>query len=86
MKYFLILFVFFGFTSSLNAADEKSKEIEMPKTFVLGDPIKGSELVESCAACHGVDGNSMVTDWPKLSDKIKNICMSNYCILEMDQG
>ena len=67
MKYFLILFVFFGFTSSLNAADEKSKEIEMPKTFVLGDPIKGSELVESCAACHGVDGNSMVTDWPKLS-------------------
>ena len=67
MKYFLILFVFFGFTVSINAAEEKSKEIEMPKTFVLGDPIKGSELVESCAACHGVDGNSMVTDWPKLS-------------------
>ena len=67
MKYFLILFVFYGFIASINAAEEKSKEIEMPKTFISGDPTKGAELVSTCAACHGVDGNSMVTDWPNLS-------------------
>ena len=27
----------------------------------------GAQLVDSCAACHGVDGNSISTDWPKLS-------------------
>ena len=27
----------------------------------------GAQLVDSCAACHGADGNSISTDWPKLS-------------------
>ena len=39
----------------------------MPETFISGDATKGSQLVESCAACHGADGNSISTDWPKLS-------------------
>ena len=67
MKYSLILFVYFGLTIGLDAADDKSKEIEMPETFISGDANKGSQLVESCAACHGVDGNSISTDWPKLN-------------------
>lgn len=67
MKYYFIYFIFFSFSLSAIAADDKSKEIEMPTTFVSGDANKGSQLVESCAACHGADGNSIITDWPKLS-------------------
>ena len=67
MKYYFIYFIFFSFSLSAIAADDKSKEIEMPATFVSGDANKGSQLVESCAACHGADGNSIITDWPKLS-------------------
>ena len=67
MKYYFIYFIFFSFSLSAITADDKSKEIEMPTTFVSGDANKGSQLVESCAACHGADGNSIITDWPKLS-------------------
>ncbi len=67
MKYFLIFFIFFGATNGLDAADDKSKEIEMPEIFISGNAAKGSQLVESCAACHGADGNSISTDWPKLN-------------------
>ena len=67
MKHFLIFFVFFGLALGIDAADDKTKEIEMPETFISGDATKGSELVESCAACHGADGNSISTDWPKLN-------------------
>ena len=67
MKYFLIFYIFFSFAGILSAADDKSKEMEMPESFISGNANKGSELVESCAACHGADGNSISTDWPKLS-------------------
>jgi cytochrome c553 len=67
MKYFLILFILVGFSSLSDGAEDKSKKMEMPKTFSSGDADKGSQLVESCAACHGADGNSISTDWPKLA-------------------
>ena len=67
MKYLLILFILVGFSSLSDAAEDKSKKMEMPKTFSSGDADKGSQLVESCAACHGADGNSISTDWPKLA-------------------
>lgn len=67
MKYSLIFFIFFGLAIEVNAADNQSKELELPETFISGDATKGSQLVESCAACHGADGNSISTDWPKLS-------------------
>ena len=37
--------------------------------FLLGagDPKSGESKVAVCAACHGADGNSISTDWPKLS-------------------
>jgi len=41
--------------------------MELPETFISGDASVGAQLVDSCAACHGVDGNSISTDWPKLS-------------------
>ena len=67
MKYSLLYFIFFVLSVDVNAADDKSKEIELPETFISGNANKGSLLVETCAACHGVDGNSISTDWPKLS-------------------
>ena len=39
----------------------------MYKRQQSGDAEKGSQLVESCAACHGADGNSISPDWPKLA-------------------
>ena len=37
--------------------------------FLLGagDPKSGESKVAVCSACHGADGNSISTDWPKLS-------------------
>ena len=67
MKYSLPYFIFFVLSVDVNAADDKSKEMELPETFISGDPSVGAQLVDSCAACHGVDGNSISTDWPKLS-------------------
>ena len=67
MKYSLLYFIFFVLSVDVNAADDKSKEMELPETFISGDPSVGAQLVDSCAACHGVDGNSISTDWPKLS-------------------
>ena len=67
MKYFLIFFVFLGFFSSIESAEAGSKKIVVPENFQSGDAKKGSHLVESCAACHGADGNSISPDWPKLA-------------------
>ena len=67
MKYSLLYFIFFVLSAVVNAADDKSKEMELPETFISGDASVGAQLVDSCAACHGVDGNSISTDWPKLS-------------------
>jgi len=32
-----------------------------------GDPLKGADKVQTCSACHGVDGNSQVGLWPSLA-------------------
>ncbi|GIS49288.1 MAG: hypothetical protein Ct9H90mP22_8760 [Gammaproteobacteria bacterium] len=50
----------------------------MPDNFVSGDSERGSQLVESCSACHGTDGNSISSDWPKLAGQNKSIYMNNY--------
>lgn len=33
----------------------------------VGDPVAGQEKAAVCAACHGMDGNSQVTIWPKIA-------------------
>ncbi|MEM1080634.1 MAG: c-type cytochrome [Pseudomonadota bacterium] len=33
----------------------------------VGDPVAGQEKSAICAACHGTDGNSQVTIWPKIA-------------------
>ena len=67
MKYSLLYFIFFVLPVDVNAADDKSKEMELPETFISGDASVGAQLVDSCAACHGVDGNSVVGQWPTLA-------------------
>ena len=34
---------------------------------VRGDAAEGERLSKVCAGCHGVDGNSLVPNWPKLA-------------------
>ena len=68
MKYSFIIFLFLLISStSLVAADKNDKKIKMPETFSSGSIDNGSKLVESCSACHGSDGNSISSDWPKLA-------------------
>ena len=35
--------------------------------FAAGDATKGKALTATCAACHGIDGNSVNPIWPKLA-------------------
>ncbi len=35
--------------------------------FAAGDAAKGKALTATCAACHGMDGNSVNPIWPKLA-------------------
>lgn len=37
------------------------------QALAVGDPAAGQAKSAICAACHGVDGNSMVATWPKLA-------------------
>lgn len=37
------------------------------QAFAKGDATAGQTKSAICAACHGVDGNSMVPNWPKLA-------------------
>ena len=73
MKYSLLYFIFFVLSVDVNAADDKSKEMELPETFISGDPSVGAQLVESVPI--GLSSQ----------DRIKDIFMNNLNTLEMDQ-
>ena len=47
MKYSLIFFISFILSAGINAADDKTKEIELPEIFISGDAAIGAELVDS---------------------------------------
>lgn len=34
-----------------------------------GDPLAGQSKAAVCAACHGMDGNSQIAEWPKLAEQ-----------------
>ena len=67
MKSFLILIASFGLAFNAFAAEKSLSPEDMPDGFKSGDSSAGSDLVGSCVACHGADGNSVNTDWPKLA-------------------
>lgn len=59
----LLLSLIILVSGSIFAASDKA-EIKAVKR---GDPQAGSELVATCAGCHGADGNSVVGQWPTLA-------------------
>ena len=59
----LLLSLIILVSGSIYAASDKA-EIKAVKR---GDPLAGSELVATCAGCHGADGNSIVGQWPTLA-------------------
>ena len=67
MKSFLVFIVSFSLIFSINAAEKSAGAEDMPHGFKIGDAAKGSALVGVCASCHGADGNSISSDWPKLA-------------------
>ena len=67
MKSFLVFIASFSLIFSINAAEKSAGAEDMPQGFKSGDAEKGSVLVGVCDSCHGVDGNSISSDWPKLA-------------------
>ena len=67
MKLLLVIITSFSMTFNISAAEKASHSEDMPNGFKQGNADKGSELVATCAACHGSDGNSINSDWPKLA-------------------
>ena len=63
IKKLLILSLLVSSLSVFAAAGEMAEAKPMKK----GDAEKGSKLVGTCVACHGVDGNSVVGQWPTLA-------------------
>ena len=59
----LLLSLIILVSGSIYTASDKT-EIKAVKR---GDPQAGSELVATCAGCHGADGNSVVGQWPTLA-------------------
>ena len=67
MKLLLVIITSFSMTFNISAAENASHSEDMPHGFKQGNADKGSELVATCSACHGSDGNSINSDWPKLA-------------------
>ena len=62
-KFLLLSFLVSSFSVFAAAAGEMAEVKPMKR----GDAEKGSKLVGTCVACHGVDGNSVVGQWPTLA-------------------
>ena len=49
-------------------SETHSNKPQAPVKFEYrGDAAKGKELSTTCAACHGADGNSMISAFPKIA-------------------
>jgi cytochrome c553 len=51
----------------------------------VGDPEAGADKAASCAACHGMDGNSPAPEWPKLAGQHEDYGL-RHTILVRDGG
>lgn len=67
MRSFLVFIASFSLIFSVNAAEKFAGAGDMPQGYKSGDAEEGSALVGVCASCHGADGNSINSDWPKLA-------------------
>ena len=46
--------------------------VAMSGSALAGDPEAGKDASESCAACHGVDGNSTTASFPKIAGQYES--------------
>lgn len=51
---------------------------------LTGDPSRGKTKTETCVACHGADGNSSVTMWPKIAGQHQSYLLTQ--MLEFQKG
>jgi cytochrome c553 len=42
-------------------------EVKIPDLLAVGDAQSGAELIATCSACHGAQGQSTNSDWPSLA-------------------
>jgi cytochrome c553 len=63
----LIFSAFILLLAPLFYAASDSGANKVAKAPLRGDPISGEGKVMVCAGCHGVDGNSLVGQWPTLA-------------------
>ena len=63
----LIFSAFILLLAPLFYAASDSGASKVAKAPLRGDPISGEGKVMVCAGCHGVDGNSVVGQWPTLA-------------------
>ena len=63
----LIFSAFILLLAPLLYAASDSGARKVAKAPLRGDPISGEGKVMVCAGCHGVDGNSVVGQWPTLA-------------------
>jgi cytochrome c553 len=50
--------------------------------FAKGDAAAGQAKSAICAACHGMDGNSMVPTWPKLAGQHENYLVRQVTLIK----
>ena len=67
MKSFLILIASFSLAFNAHAAEKSLSFRKICPKDLNQEMLLLVHLVETCVACHGTDGNSMNTDWPKLA-------------------
>lgn len=62
MKKAMAAIAFLAFTGTAAIAAD-----DVPALKAGGDPAAGEELAQTCAACHGPDGNSPQAQWPNIA-------------------
>ena len=85
MKYSLLYFIFFVLSVDVNAADDKSKEMELPETFISGNASVGAQLETHVLHVMALMEIVLAPIGQSFQDRIKDIFMSNLNTLETEQ-
>jgi len=52
---------------SMTSLAISAAQVKIPNLLATGDAQAGAELVSTCSACHGAQGQSINSDWPSLA-------------------
>nr|HPQ96478.1 c-type cytochrome [Thiolinea sp.] len=53
---------------------------------LTGDPVAGKTKSATCAACHGIDGNSTNPEWPSLAGQSEAYIIKQLHNFKAEQG